>query len=582
MKTTKSIILVCLLAILSNSAGIASPLINFASKNGVYIHKTFTVGQVDVLEFDKPVSLAHYGATDENKEYIELDKLGPSQNGYKKFIIKAKKPGYGELTFVSGEELIKVKVVVQNDYKLLEDQLNKLFGSSDLNDPRIQVIPAAHIGNVSAEAQADAHIYLKGTVENPKDALLAVAFAANTVNDAGVKIFSNPGGQLRSKDLEKDSSQAQMQVNLGGGQQKSFSEYYEATNKLIDTDNLHRDLVLASENERVISFIKIKEPKRFSVRVRFIEVDSRYLDEFRGSIFGMATGTDLGGAIGSTELAVPDISSQVGASASGLAQLLQNVLSPGSVINSVSPGAGNLVSGILNINDNIGIAANVNDLLLEGVLRVVNEFSLVTHSGERIAIGKGTRYPLPQVNNTLGGTQLTVDYIPIGFKGELKITDLESESIDVQLASRLSSAEASNLVFVEGMNVPVFKEEYVNSGAMLKDGQEVILNSFFTEYETFAKSTSPWGRILPFLGKSKKKEKKKSLLFISLKVEELSSSSKQKTDFTMPHIDFDKEKNIVGNYEESIEVDHIEKNQKSDSPEIDPLEETMSLPGVEI
>ncbi len=576
-------IIALLVMVLIMGAAKAEPIINFANDEALKIRKVFTVGQVEILEFAKPVSLAHYGANEESLNYVELDKLEPEKDGYRKFIVKAKKPGYGEMTFRSGDDLIKVEIVVQNDYQLLETQLNELFGLHDVNlDPedRIQVIPAAHIGNVSSEAKVDAHIYLKGLVASPKDAMLAVAFAANAVGDKGVKIFSNPGGQLRAKDLESEQSTTSPQQSGGSSSQatSTFAEFYETTNKLIDTNNLHRDLVLASNDERVISFIRIKEPDRFAVRVRFLEVDARHLDEFSSSLFATNTGRDLTGAIGSDTLGVPDISSVPGGIRSLIGQLLGGgVTSPAAIAS-----AGNAAAGIVNLADNLNLSFAVNDLLQEGVLRVVNEFSLVTHSGERISLGKGTRFPLPQINNTLGGTQLSVQYIPIGFKGELKVTDLEDGMIDVQLASRLTAAEASNLTFVEDVAVPIFKEEFVNSGAMLKNGQEVILNSFFTEFETIAKASSPLGRILPLFGKSRKMEKKRSMLFVALKVEEVKPTDAP--DFNLPHIDFQQKRNIYNNYLGELKNKKIGADSKRVADaSLDALDmNTNNLPGVEI
>ncbi len=555
----------------------AEPIINFANDDALKIRKVFTVGQVEILEFAKPVSLAHYGANEESLNYVELDKLEPEKDGYRKFIVKAKKPGYGEMTFRSGTDLIKIEIVVQNDYQLLESQLNELFGIHDANLPpedKLQVIPAVHIGNVSSEARVDAHIYLRGQVASPKDGMLAVAFAANAVGDKGVKIFSNPGGQLRAKDLESEQSKSGSQSaapTSSNPATASFAEIYENTNKLIDTNNLHRDLVLASDDERVISFIRIREPQRFSVRVRFLEVDARHLDEFASSLFASNSGGDVPGAIGSDTLGIPDISSTPGLVGTTLNQLLGG--SPAATV----AGAGNAIAGIFNVTGNLNIGASIRDLLTEGVLRVVNEFTLVTHSGERISLGKGTRFPLPQINNTLGGTQLSVQYIPIGFKGELKVTDLEDGMIDVQLASRLTAAEASNLTYIENVAVPIFKEEFVNSGAMLKNGQEVVLNSFYTEFETLTRSTTPWGRILPLFGKSRKAEKKRSMLFVALKVEEVAPNSGG-ADFSLPHIDFSQKRNIYNNYIGDLKVN--KPVQQADG--LDALDMGEALPGVEI
>jgi len=232
---------------------------------------------------------------------------------------------------------------------------------------------------------------------------------------------------------------------------------------------------------------------------------------------------------------------------------------------------------------------------------VVNEFSLLTHSGERISLGKGLRFPLPKMNNNVGGNTISGEYMPIGFKGELKITGLEEDLVDVQLASRLSAAEPGLNTFVEGFFIPVFREEFVNSGALVKDGQEVILNTFLTESETVAKSTSFLGRIIPFIGKSKKKQRKKNLLFIALKVDEIEPTSQQvggEEEFNLPHVDLSKGRDIYQSYQADLRANNIgesldiaELNQRESDikiPEardfdaaLDPLDMGMALPGVE-
>ncbi len=595
------------------------PILRFTNKSALKFQKRLTVGQVEIVEFAHPVSLAHYGVSEESLNYIELDKLEPSSKGYKKFIIKAKQPGYGELTFKSGDDLIKVEVIVQNDYKILEEKLNELFGMKNATEAdRIKVTPASYIGDISSESNSDAYVYLSGNVASPKEAMLAVSYAANSVGDHGVKIYSNPGGQLRQKDLDSSSSENSQGSNGGGNQNESFVEFYESTNKLIDTNNMYRDLVLASENEHVISYITVSEPKRFAVKVKFLEMDARYLDEFNSSINLTGVGTDVAGAFGSQELVPPGISavgglnqaaspvafSQVGGI---LSRFIRQVDGDGKLTDAPASKAfevasGNLFNGAFKIGGDAIVNASFNDLLNEGVLRVANEFSLVIHSGERVSLGKGIRFPVPKSNNNVGGQQISVEYIPIGFKGELRVTALDNGLIDAQLASRLSSAEAGAAAQIQGLSIPVFKEEYVNSGVMLKSGQEVVLNAFLTESETTAKATSPLGRIIPFLGKSKRKDKVKNLLFITLEAEEIEQTSKQKLDrreFELPHVNFEKAKNIYSDYARELRaqkisdtVDIKEYNRSKDDAlslgddydfEIDPLnmdDEVEKLPGL--
>ncbi len=548
----------------------AAPILSFENKSAIKFEKLLTVGEVEILEFSNPVTLAHYGTTDQYLNYIELEKLEPQKDGYRKFMIKAKAAGSGELTFQSGVDLIKIRVIVNNDYQILETELNRLFGlKNNIND--IKVISA----NLSNIDNGETHIYLQGKVRTAKDALLALSFAANAVGDKGVKIYSNPGGQLRSKDLDSNNINQQQSSPLSGDN-SSFVEYYDATNKLIDTDNLHRDLVLASENERVISFIQVEEPKRFAVKVRFLEMNSQYVDKFISSLSVAARGADIKGSIGSNDLNIPNISATNGISDLKITDAIgsQGIARIASEISS-----GNIVSGVTKLFDNAFLNINLNDLLQEGVLRIVNEFSLVTHSGDRVALGKGIRFPVPKLNNGLGNSSITVEYIPIGFKGELKVTGLENSLIDVQMASRLSSAESS-LNSISGISIPIFNEEYVNSGALLKNNQEVVLNAFLTETETVAKSSSLLARVVPFLGSSKRKQKSKSLLFIAIKAEEVELTSQQAStpDLAIPHVNLNSSTNIVANYTKQLTAQQIQGvdiqriNETKPVEKIDPLD----------
>ena len=388
-------------------------------------------------------------------------------------------------------------------------------------DEYLRVIPAnAVVSNGDAE-----YIYLKGTVASPKDAMLALSYAANAVGDHGVKIYSNPGGQLRSEKIDGLDNKNEQGLKLGVDD-SSFVEFYESTNKLIDTNNLHRDLVLASNNERVISYIKIQEPKRFAIKVRFLEMDARYVDDYMQALSVSGVDSRISGAIGLSELGSPSFNAF------------------GDLSSSLIRGAGgNFISGVANFGD-ITAKLTLRDLLQEGVLRVVNEFSLVAHSGESVSLGKGTRFPIPRTNNNLGGNNVSIEYIPIGFKGELKVTGLDDELIDVQLASRLSTPEATANTF-EGFAIPIFKEEYVNSGAMVASGQEVVLNSFLTEIEQVTKSKSGLGRLIPFIGNAKKKRKNKNLLFIALQATEIDPVGKTKSrPVDLPHLDLNQDRSI--------------------------------------
>ncbi len=580
MKTIYRVFIISTMLIsLSSQQVTAEPVLSFANKSAIKYEKVLKVGEAEIIEFLSPVSLAHYGTDEASLSYIELEKLEPEANGYRKFMIKAKRAGSGELTFKSGNDFIKMKVIVEEDYSNLESELNRLFGIKDSKDEeRITVITANSFNNNGKRIEDETHIYLKGKVASAKQALLAVSFAANALGDHGVKIFSNPGGQLRLKDLDIEKVNSQ---NNQTNNNASFVEFYESTNKLIDTNNLYRDLILASENERVISYIQIKEPKRYAVKVRFLEMDSKYVDDFLSSVNLTVTGGDVKGSLGSNDLVSPNINK-----VSDLAGVILTDsfagpgVSPNGVIGRLANEitSGSLIRGSTKLLNNAFLNVNLNNLLQEGVLRTVNEFSLITHSGETVSLGKGTRFPVPKQNNGLGNTAITFEYIPIGFKGELKVTGLENNLIDVQLASRLSTAEAA-VATVQGISIPIFSEEYVNSGALLGNKQEVVLNAFMTETETLAKASSPLGRIVPLLGRAKRKKRSKNVLFIALAAEEIQANLAE-AETELPHIDMENSKHIYADYNQKLRAHGVTDTVDlapslgSNKMKLDPLEET--------
>jgi Flp pilus assembly secretin CpaC len=526
----KIIYLVIVYISLSLNSLTASPVSFLSEIKNTSLHKSMYLGDIDFIKFEQPVTLIHYLNKEKEAELIDISPLAASDNGYKEFMIKALNIGVSTVSFKCRNEIIKIEIKVNPNFEALELQLNELFGMPNSSpEERIKVLSSLPIQSFSINNdQAKANIFLKGTVSNAKNALLALSYAAKAVNDDGIKIFSNPGGNFRNTE---DNSKSVAASNSDTSNQ-SFINYYENLNSLKNIENIHRDLVLASKSEKVISFIKVKEATRFKVKVRFLEMDSRYVDQFMNSILITGTGSDVRGAVGSPVLSPANIrsasnffnnQSSSNFDISGLINLGSQVM------------GGNLASGALKLFDGTVLNLLINNLLEKGVLKLVNEFSLVTHSGEEVSLGKGSRFPIPRINNNVSGNTLGIEYIPIGFHGELRVSELDNNLIDVQLASRLTSAEASNNN-LNGFAIPVFNEQFTNNGTVLQDGQEIIINSFLTESESFSKTKSPLARIIPFLGESHRKQNNKNILFIALKAEKEDFNLDQNVDDTFKHL----------------------------------------------
>lgn len=498
MKTTINILSLLICIVFTTQA---NAKIIFNTKEVQSIHRSMLRGEIELIKFKDPVSEIHF--LDEDQDIIKVEKSQASNKGYKEFLIKALSEGSTVLNFKIKNELISLNINVSPNYKILENELNKHFGIKEANESqKIKVIPKLSINQTDKNQAA---IFLKGEVANAKNALLALSFAAKAVNDEGIKIYSNPGGSLKNEEKSK---------TIQGNNDDSFINFYENSNHLNQVESIYRDIILSSKSEKVISFLKIKEAKRFKVQVRFLEMSEKYIDQFLNSLILTSQGNDFNGAVGSNPLAPPSstFSTNIATnnnntgffSAQGLLRLGAEVL------------GGNLASGTVRLFDDTVLNILINNLLEEGVLNLVNEFSLVTHSGETVKLGKGTRFPIPRINNNVGGSTFSIEYIPIGFHGELKVSELEKELIDVQLASRLTTAETTNTSF-EDFAIPIFNEQFTNNGAVLKNNQEIIISSFLTESDIYTKAKSPLARLIPFLGRSHRKSHNKNILFISLK-----------------------------------------------------------------
>ena len=500
-------LLICSLLIFSNSFlgtyAYAKKQLELETIESKSINKTLYIGEIELLKFNNYISEIFY-LEGNSSNIINIEQQAADANGFKMFKIKALNIGSTVVNFSSKNQIISLNINVIPNYQVLEDELNKHFGIHEQEQQNsIKVIPRVETIN-SSEQQTNS-IFLKGYVNNAKDAVLALSYASKALGDKGIKIYANPGGSLKEEQNH--------QQNFNNNQQESFISYYENSNHLSEIQSIYRDLILSSESEKVISFLKIKEAKRFKVQVRFLELSQRYLDQFLNSLILTTKSNDIKGGLGSPVLSPPNTS----ISSNFISNKKSSLFSTEGLVKlGLEVMGGNLASGSIRLIDDTVLNILINNLIENGVLNLKNEFTLTTHSGETVSLGKGTRFPIPKINSNVGGNTIGIEYIPIGFHGELKVSELKNNLIDVQLASRLTTAETSNSS-IEGFQIPVINEQFTNNGAILNNNQEIILSSFLTESNEFTEAKSPLARIIPFLGKSHQKSKSKNILFISVK-----------------------------------------------------------------
>ena len=214
----------------------ASPVSFLSEIKNTSLHKSMYLGDIDFIKFEQPVTLIHYLNKEKEAELIDISPLAASDNGYKEFMIKALNIGVSTVSFKCRNEIIKIEIKVNPNFEALELQLNELFGIPNSSpEERIKVSSSLPIQSFSINNdQAKANIFLKGTVSNAKNALLALSYAAKAVNDDGIKIFSNPGGNFRNTE---DSSKSTTASNSDTSNQ-SFINYYENLNSLKNIENI--------------------------------------------------------------------------------------------------------------------------------------------------------------------------------------------------------------------------------------------------------------------------------------------------------------------------------------------------------
>ena len=129
------ILFIFILSITNCSAKIA-----FKTQSVENLHKSMSKGEIEIIEFESPVSELHYIDSDQN--IVKVEKSEAAKNGYHKFIIKALNEGSTIINFKIKNELVALNINVSPNYKILEEELNKHFGLEEASaEQKIQSYP---------------------------------------------------------------------------------------------------------------------------------------------------------------------------------------------------------------------------------------------------------------------------------------------------------------------------------------------------------------------------------------------------------------------------------------------------------
>ncbi len=153
---------------------------------------------------------------------------------------------------------------------------------------------------------------------------------------------------------------------------------------------------------------------------------------------------------------------------------------------------------------NIGFnAGNIEfDLLIEaletkGVVRTLAEPNLIAMSGQEATFLAGGEYPVPiaQQNNTT-----TIEFKPFGVELNFIPTVTEGDIINLQLATSVSSIDASNGIEIDGFEIDAFRTRRSSTTVQMRDGESFAVAGLLQDDFTNLNSQVPWLGDIPVLG----------------------------------------------------------------------------------
>ncbi|MBI2995882.1 MAG: pilus assembly protein N-terminal domain-containing protein [Candidatus Melainabacteria bacterium] len=366
----------------------------------------------------------------------------------------------------------------------------------------------------SSTAATSGKIILKGEVSNAEIIARALQIAGVYVGDQGIKIISQPGGQIVDGlagryDISANSdSQGQTQtqgsaVSFGARDPIKFTSNRYA--------NLSRGVIATTQNGSVISFLTVKDPPQVSVAIRFFEV-SRSVARNLGfnTTFGGSTiqgGTFIGGSgIGQLLGQIGSIANLTEFKAASGGSAPEFGFGHGSVAGGsvVAQTIGDGVTGAIFNPDN-GIGVVLQALQERGEIKTLAEPNLVVANGEPASFLAGGEVPIVRSVFTAGGASQDITYEPFGIRFVILPTVTGENKIYLQLSPEIRDIDTnlSNLVVPVGstsVRPPAFRTRRTQTQVELETGQAFAISGLLREDNTRNLRKVPGIGDIPILG----------------------------------------------------------------------------------
>ena len=393
-------------------------------------------------------------------------------------------------------------------------------GSSDPNAGGQSALggAGAALGGQSASSTGSqitsGKIILKGDVENAEIIARALQVAGAYVGDQGIKIISQPGGQIVDGlagryDIYSNSD------SQGGQSSQGSATAFGARDPIRFTSNryanLSRGVIATTQKGSVISFLTVKDSAQISVAIRFYEISRSAARNLGFNAIGGGSTLQAGSFVGGNGI------SQTIGGISSIANLMDFMAGTGSTAPEFSLGHGSIaggsflaqaigqgVTGVIFNPDN-GIGAIIQALQERGEIKTLAEPNLVIANGEPASFLAGGEVPIIRSVFTAGGASQDVTYEPFGIKFSILPTLTSKDKIFLQLLPEIRDIDTdlSNLVVPPGstsVRPPAFRTRRTQTQVELYSGQAFAISGLLREDNTRNLRKVPGVGDVPVLG----------------------------------------------------------------------------------
>lgn len=404
-------------------------------------------------------------------------------------------------------------------------------------------------------------IILKGEVVNAEVIARALQVAGAYVGDQGIRIISQPGGQIvngLAGEYNIDSNSDSEGGQSGTGSATAFGSRNPIQFTSNRYANLSRGVIATTQNGSVISFLTIKDPPQISVAIRFYEIQ-------RSTARNLGFNTIFGGHTlqGGTFIGGTGVSRPIG-SVSATGNLTGFMISGGAAPELAFGGRRQISDGAFILqqfgegvtsaifNPSTGIGAVIQALQERGEIKTLAEPNLVIANGEPASFLAGGEVPIIRSVFTAGGASQDVTYEPFGIRFNILPTVTKGEMIFLQLVPEIRDIDnaLSNFVVPPGstsVRPPAFKTRRTQTQVELESGQAIAISGLLREDNTRNLRKVPGIGDIPVLGslfrsKSFQKGQSELLIVVSPQIIRPTTPDKIAKNLSVPEIpysDFD-------------------------------------------